>query len=326
MEVREISSIDELQEFRDSWWELYQKCPWATPFQSPAWLLPWWQNLGSGELLVISVLHQKKMIGMAPLCIQKNDRSQFEVLFLGTGVSDYLDFVCEPDSAPLIMSRLLEHLWSIRNRWDCCDFQELRLNSPLLSSRSLSNTSITRMSICPVVTLPSSTESFMGSLASKLRRSIRQTEKKLSPFSIKQAGFNEVAQAMDNLFLLHGKRWEDRNQPGVLSRPEIQAFHHAAAAAFAAGGELGLYTLCAQGNVSAVLYGFKKLNRFYAYLSGFDPALEDLSPGALLISSVIMDALRCGVREFDFLRGSEKYKYLWGASDTLNYRLTLTAN
>ena len=32
------------------------------------------------------------------------------------------------------------------------------------------------------------------------------------------------------------------------------------------------------------------------------------------------DAIRAGIREFDFLRGNEPYKYLWGARDRYNQR------
>jgi CelD/BcsL family acetyltransferase involved in cellulose biosynthesis len=48
------------------------------------------------------------------------------------------------------------------------------------------------------------------------------------------------------------------------------------------------------------------------YLSGFDPAYERLGPGSLLIEHAMTFARHAGQRWFDFLRGSEPYKYGWG--------------
>ena len=31
-----------LEALAPEWWELWRRCPAATPFQSRAWLLPWW--------------------------------------------------------------------------------------------------------------------------------------------------------------------------------------------------------------------------------------------------------------------------------------------
>ena len=43
-----ISDARDLEELRVQWLELWRRCPHATPFQSPDWLLPWWRNLGAG--------------------------------------------------------------------------------------------------------------------------------------------------------------------------------------------------------------------------------------------------------------------------------------
>ena len=47
----------------------------------------------------------------------------------------------------------------------------------------------------------------------------------------------------------------------------------------------------------------------------------DLSPGIVLIYSLIARALAMGARWFDFLRGNESYKYAWGAVDEPVQRL-----
>ena len=55
--------------------------------------------------------------------------------------------------------------------------------------------------------------------------------------------------------------------------------------------------------------------RTYLYISGFDPEYAPLSPGTLMFGHSIAHAMGEGAREFDFLRGRERYKYFWGARD-----------
>ena len=52
-----------------------------------------------------------------------------------------------------------------------------------------------------------------------------------------------------------------------------------------------------------------------------DPDAFDLSPGILLVYSLIGRALARGVPRLDFLRGDESYKYVWGSVDEPIQRL-----
>lgn len=52
---------------------------------------------------------------------------------------------------------------------------------------------------------------------------------------------------------------------------------------------------------------------YYLYNSAFDPTARDASPGVVLLSSLIQDSIDHGRRLFDFLKGSEAYKYRLGA-------------
>jgi CelD/BcsL family acetyltransferase involved in cellulose biosynthesis len=89
-------------------------------------------------------------------------------------------------------------------------------------------------------------------------------------------------------------------------------------------GLLRLNVLRLDGRAVAVYYGFTHRERAYYYLGGFDPEFSALSPGTLAVAYAIEQALAEGVKTFDFLRGDERYKYLWGAEDTFTYRRTLS--
>jgi CelD/BcsL family acetyltransferase involved in cellulose biosynthesis len=58
-------------------------------------------------------------------------------------------------------------------------------------------------------------------------------------------------------------------------------------------------------------------DRMMLYNSGLDAAtFSYLSPGIVLLTYSIQDAIRRGFRYYDFLRGDETYKYRMGAETT----------
>jgi len=43
LEVEEVTTSAEVEALAPAWDDLWRRAPGATPFQSPAWLLPWWR-------------------------------------------------------------------------------------------------------------------------------------------------------------------------------------------------------------------------------------------------------------------------------------------
>ena len=104
-----------------------------------------------------------------------------------------------------------------------------------------------------------------------------------------------------------------------LANEAVRSFHAEAAPALMALGALRLYALRLDERIVAALYGFIAKGRFHHYLAGFDPDLGKLGLGTLIIGHALEQAAREGAEVFDFLRGSEAYKYRWGAVDRPSY-------
>jgi CelD/BcsL family acetyltransferase involved in cellulose biosynthesis len=321
--VTELTSLEELNGLRPEWSRLWQQCPWATPFQSPEWLLPWWEHLGRGDLWVIAVRKAGELIGLAPLFIWKG-----RALFLGTGVSDYLDMLVSPgqnlhQSATLFFDYMAES----SDKWEFCDLQEIRAESPLITAEKPHNVlcSTDPLGICPVLVLsgiPEPSQSDHPVLRTSYRKAWRNIRNNGNAW-VETAREENLDSCLDALFRLHGARWAKRRHPGVLSDLKIRGFHRKAARGLLAGGCLRLYCLYFEGEIIAALYAFEQNKKVYCYLSGFNPRLERLSPGKIILGHAIENAIRSGISEVDFLRGSESYKYQWGVRDRPNYRIVL---
>jgi CelD/BcsL family acetyltransferase involved in cellulose biosynthesis len=68
----------------------------------------------------------------------------------------------------------------------------------------------------------------------------------------------------------------------------------------------------------AVQYGFVWQDTFYQYQGGWDAAFAKRSIGTVVVAEAIRLARKNGLRSFDFLRGDERYKYRFGATDVFD--------
>jgi CelD/BcsL family acetyltransferase involved in cellulose biosynthesis len=124
-----------------------------------------------------------------------------------------------------------------------------------------------------------------------------------------------VAAALPHLFRLHNWRRARMNSAGIFLSPRLQWFHLRVAPQLAARGAARVYLWRTPGAVVAALYGLEAgppgARRFLYFQSGLDPELGHLSPGTILLSSVIEDCIARGLQRFEFLRGDESYKRRW---------------
>lgn len=135
LEVEEVVSLRGLEQLQGEWRWLWARCPGATPFQRPEWLLPWYRHFGprfsSQPPWVVTLRSEGRLVGLAPLVIREEDGARV-VRLPGEGSSDALDVLMDPELAPHGVWTLFDWLDRNGERWDTCVFEKLRESSPLL--------------------------------------------------------------------------------------------------------------------------------------------------------------------------------------------------
>jgi len=324
--LERLTSLDQLELLRPEWAELWGRCPSATPFQSPDWLIAWWRHLGQGELWVLALRDETHLRAVAPFVITEAPVScQRQLLLLGTGISDYLDLLIEPEFESVAAEAILSYLDSHHDSWDVGDFQQLPGTSALLALETLPGwkSQITVQEVCPVLRLPSDEQELPAYVPLQMMAKLRYYRKraeKAAPTQVEAVDADNFQDLFESLLRLHQARWGARGQNGVLADERLKEFHREVARRFLARGALRLYGLRVGAETVASLYAFSHRRRSFYYLGGFKPEFAPLSPGTLMIGYAIEQAIQEGAAEFDFLRGREAYKYLWGARGRLNYR------
>ncbi|HZS49703.1 MAG TPA: GNAT family N-acetyltransferase [Bryobacterales bacterium] len=328
MQVGEINGIEDLEALRLEWSRLWERCPHATIFQTPEWLLPWCRNLfGGGSLWSLAVWRDGRLAALAPMFIWGGERKCISMT--GAGVTDYLDFLCEPDVAAPAVQMILGRLGQREDNWRVCVLDDLPPESPLLARGAIPESLAWRRESCancPVLDLPATVEELYRRLPHKFQVDLRRAKNRLAragKLEVELAGEPTLPWCLASLFELHQARWQARSQTGMLASGALQAFHREAAAGFLRRGALRLWVLRLNGAAAAVLYAFARWPRLYIYLGGFEPSLSRLSPGTVLMSLAIEQAICERFQQLDFLRNPESFKRLWGARDRWSQRLVI---
>jgi CelD/BcsL family acetyltransferase involved in cellulose biosynthesis len=315
----EAVAIDDLDALEPDWRDLWRRTPTTTPFQSPAWLIPWWREFAPGPLCAGAVFRDGRLVALFPFYAEQTAIG-VRLLPLGVSLSDYLDILIDPGwpAAGRALAAFVQG-----GAWSSCCFVELPpdAGAALLPTPKNCDDHIERHSACPVIALRGERD-LTGCVPARRRRQLRRARtaaERLGELRIERSE-TESERFLTTLFALHEARWRERGESGVLADPKVRRFHQAALPRLAAADLARCYTLTLNGRAVAVYYGLRDGARAYAYLGGFDPAFEEASPGAILIGHAIAEAIDEGAREFHFLRGREAYKYSWGATDRWNQR------
>ncbi|MFN3324747.1 MAG: GNAT family N-acetyltransferase [Bryobacteraceae bacterium] len=307
---------------QSEWLDLWKRCPDAAPFQHPDWLLAWWRVFRSGTPFVAAAHRNGRLIGLAAFDLQDSTLRP-----LGAGISDYLDPLAEPAVARLAVEGILADA-ARRRDWERIELPGQR-SSTEWESAAISlgyQLGVREEYHCPRLVLPPRFSDLEAALPSAFRKNLRRDRRRLGSLGLlafETASEQTFDEHLDAFFRLHEARWQSRDESGVLHDPRVQAFHRETAPALFRQGVLTLHSLRLDGRIVAVLYLLVHGETVYHYLGGFDPTLAPYSPGSQLLAHSIDRAIQSGFRVWDFLRGRERYKYLWGAQDRRIYHVVI---
>ncbi|GAB4361379.1 MAG: GNAT family N-acetyltransferase [Deltaproteobacteria bacterium] len=297
-----------------------------TPFLSPEYLLPWADRFArNGSRRVYRWAPGGKAEGFLFLHRLPGDGG-WELLG-GEELSDSLDAVVAAGSEPAFWETFLEECPRLLS-----DGGELRLPSlvegtptlsllPGLCDRRGLACRVEETDRSPFLSLPGGFEEYLGRLGKKerheLRRKMRRAVESVPDLSYRVTDAAGLARDLDSFLSLHRASREGKER---FMDDRMERFFREIAGRFLARGNLRLSFLSAGGTDVASAFQLEWNGSLLLYNSGFDPAYRKLSPGLVLLARCIEEAIGRGIREYDFLRGRERYKYDLGGTDRTVYR------
>lgn len=318
-------------ELYEAWSELAR-----SPLEDPSWLLTWWKHFGEihpeRELFVVKLVDHGRIVGLAPL-YRQNDR--IRLLGDGKACTDHLDLIIGGGKELERREHTCAQFWMwLRDAdWNSIELEcidSYSLVSSLLCELNdereefLVQTS-TSTGNC-FISLPSSWDEFLGSLSKNHRKRCRKWERtyfdsgRAKILSTKDGW--ALDEAFDTLVRLHEQRRGEIDGGAFRSTP----FRSFLLAAFIRMHHLSMVEIVGleiDGKVLAVEFELQDSKTCYSYQSGMAPEGLEHSAGSLSIMSRIKFAIQTGRTTYDLMRGTESYKFHWGAAvqPTSNFTL-----
>ncbi|MDW5290742.1 GNAT family N-acetyltransferase [Formosa sp. PL04] len=175
---------------------------------------------------------------------------------------------------------------------------------------------------CPYVHLPQLYNDYLESLSVSFKRMLKNRtnfcEKHGVSFVFLSNSHKDLLPAaLIDLNRLHKLRMTEMSMESKFLKPDSQAFHEIIQ------GHSSNPTLIIQAlrdeAVIGTLYGFISANRFVYFAAGIDPRYSKYSLGVVLIGKMMDYLIVHNFRYFDFLRGTEDYKFKWTKEIDQNY-------
>ncbi len=320
-----VTDYQELLRLESPWNELIAEASDTSPFESHAWTCAWWEAFGAANQLHVLIWRKgDKICGVAPLMFSQEQRFGFSVRRLGTLYNTHL----QRTSFPVLENRraeflqlLWQHVLSVSPTWDVLELSPFHRVSPALAvvENFAANSGLTRTywteGQSPFLTIIGKWDDHLKTLSKNRRGNFQRQFKKLAEHGgitlEVVTGGDLLDDALQAGYRMESMGWKGEKGTAISSDPALRAFYGNLAARNATTDGLRLYFLCVGGRRIAFQYCLEAKNTVYVLKTGYDTDFAPYSPSQLLAWKVLESAYDRGIREYDFLGGTDDWKRVW---------------
>lgn len=329
-------SEDEFGNMRGEWNSLLEKSATNEIFLLWEWMYSWWDVFknGSSKLYLLRGKNPPgETIGIAPFYLHHQtgfgNRERSTIRFCSSleTFPDHLDIIATREYEHSFAEAVLNYLIQHGQDWDLIRLEGVREDAVIkkyLTSGRPRQDGVLTTSIpsarCPYLLLDNTFEGYLRSFSSKKRQTLLRKRKILMTREkalLKTVHFDEEPEKhIQELFVLHNERAKRKGIKTTFVGDALYRFHSKTVCYLLKEGKVILTVLYKEILPLVSYYCFKHNQKYYYFQAGLSDEGEKKSAGGVLFSLIIEEAFKEGCKEFDFLRGSEEYKFYW----TKNYR------
>ncbi len=341
-----VTNVSEFSGLHDEWNRLLDRSRSRSICLTWEWLFTWWEVYGGAEteLRILLLRSGETLVGIAPFIIMPTTEfflTRIRTLrFLGTGepeweevASEYLDIIAVDGYEIQVAQCVWSYFQSSYLQWDQIVFNDVMDDSLVIThlQKIMNESGIhsrhEHIGTRYRVDLPGSWSDYLATLDNGTKKRLLYKRRKLERAgSVEEeqiAELTEVDAAFSELVRLHALRWVSRGRTGVFISERFFTYHKKLIHRLLPRGILNLRLLRLDKVVISALYNFRCGTADYFYQTGFDvEGASKYSPGLVSHSYAIEDAIRAGMKKYDFMKGGTvSYKSEFGCQESPMYDL-----
>lgn len=335
MEYRIVTTTEEFVSLKETWIALETMSSKIPIFSTFDYCFSYWKTVESTKthkLWIICVLHNQKVVGIAPLVIERQTiylKQKIDILrFLAPG--DYQEILInnrENLKTDNILKTVFEAIEENSQHWDRIHLTHISQLSPLTHFlfKSKYNKDFVPLIENPFIDL-SKCANFSEFEKKHTPDKAKQYAKRLKNKINYRFSHNEVN--LEDCIEIHKKEQENYRKRGLKHRYSI--FDNPQTVRFVnslyALGKIHIFTLQAIETRQIIIYnwGYLKDGTFYSVNTGYDPEFEDLAVGRVMYYELIQHAYKTNLFTIlDAGTGRYSWKFEWTSYFNLVYQLVI---
>lgn len=313
--ARTVTTLEEFSALKSVWDTLLTTSETNSFFCTFDFLYAWWKTFRNNKQLTIIVVSSgDRICCIAPFYIDKQC-----LFFIGRPHTDYSDIVCSAQDKQECLPFLLQQLKPLQ-------LKNIILEQIPGKSSTVKLLQANKYTVCPLIECPSmviaghETEIQQDQLKKKsLKRHFNHFAKS-GELTIEHVTTAEaILPHLENFFTQHIGRWANSNTPSLFGDAVNKEFYKNMITECTKHQQI-LFSIVRWNNqVIAYHLGFTHNTVFTWYKPTHEAALQDRSPGEVLIKYLLEYAFDKKYGEFDFTRGNEGFKLRFANDIRMNY-------
>lgn len=331
MSASEIHVVTDYKDFlllEPEWSKLLASSRSNSVFLTHQWLRCWWEAFGGTKgMLILCARHNGRLLGAAPLFLEKTRFRGLPVRKLSFMANDYTghaDFVLS-SSENGSLRLILQYLNSQRGIWDLLEFSRLTHDSPLLvniacaAARNRWFYSIRSDIQIPYIVIEGSWASFISQRSTKFRKGIRGRLNRIGkyhlPFRVaKLCSADSIGKSLISIIRISSNSWKATHRQSLVDNPDVVSFFERLSAVLGERGWVELWILYCGDVPVAFEYHLNYHGVTSPIRADFDETYRHLSPGAHLEYMILLSSFEASdrpVREYDTCADAYPYELRW---------------
>ncbi|MFJ7649141.1 GNAT family N-acetyltransferase [Lysinibacillus sp. NPDC097279] len=315
LEYKLVTTINELETYKDTWSEILEREKNDNPFIEYEWISTWWMIVGHDEHVEIYIVeHNGEAIAFFPFVHTSRFGGIHQFSFLGQGLASYMEVVAEKRWKEQAVHYLLKELISKFTRvlFVLHGLLESKDTSPILEKYTLAHQlpySVFRV-VTPYIDFKSIELPDFLKKHKRRFKSINRREKRL-----KELGTITYQKAhagnLDNMFQLFERRWQKKMDTSGFTAQRTKAFFEQLAKQQNGALSLKVHSLQFENTWIGFTLDICCRGRNFCHAMGHEPDFNMFGPGRLIEKENMLKAHSMNVRLYDFGIGYEPYKFDW---------------
>lgn len=339
--IERVATAAGLAVLKDEWNELIAGIPDAHIFSTWEWLSIWWRHHAEdGELWLLTARDATngQLAGIAPLMLARRRFGPLRVrvltfMFYRPPIHQAIMAATAHRSA--VESAMVDYLYAHSAAWDVLTLDGFLTDSKLIAELQHAGGRYyeRQAPICHVAVLPEDWDTYqMDHLSANRRQQLRRARRKLEEDYPGEVVFERlvdpvvVQSTLETLAELNRQRWHEEGIRSTFDDSRFVDFHREMVITALKRDWLRFYRLTVAGEIAALRYCFRYRDLLYDYQLTFNLDLGQYRPGEILLAQVLREAMQEGVREFDMLRGTYRYKRSWATETRYEKHLLVSTS